>query len=157
MSAKNVARTSKARTPAPIVLTAVVIIIALAFTTVGALLLSQTIFSTGTITTVNIEVYSDSECTQKLTSINWGQTAPGENVSTTIYVKNTGNTPVTLSMTTDSWNPQAAHSYITLTWNKSGISLPAGNSTAAVLTITVASNITGITSYSLNIIITGTN
>ncbi|MCW4044355.1 MAG: hypothetical protein NWE94_02410 [Candidatus Bathyarchaeota archaeon] len=128
----------------------------LTVTTAGLLSVSQTVSSTGTVTAVNVGVYSDSQCTQTLTNINWGTISPGNSVTYTIYVKNTGNTPITLSMTKTGWNPANADGPITVTWNKEGTSLSAGQSTAATLTLTVSSGISGITTFSVNIVITGT-
>jgi hypothetical protein len=138
------------------ILAIVVVGLVLTLTTVGLVSVNQTVPSTGTITTVNVGVYSDSACTLPLTSIDWGTISPGTTVTRTIYVKNTGNTQITLSMTTNSWNPTSANGPITLTWDKEGAKLNAGLSTAATLTLTVSSTISGITTFSVNIVITGT-
>jgi hypothetical protein len=128
----------------------------LTVTTAGLLSVSQSVSSSGSITTVNVGVYSDSACTLPLTSINWGTISPGTTVTKTIYVKNTGNTQITLSMTTNGWSPTSANGPLTLTWNKEGTTLSAGISTAATLTLTVSSSISGITTFSVNIVISGT-
>jgi hypothetical protein len=125
-------------------------------TTAGLLSVSQTVSSSGTVTAVNVGVYSDSACTLTLTSIDWGTISPGNSVTRTIYVKNTGNTQITLSMTTTSWNPSSADGPITLTWDKESSTLTVGESTAATLTLSVSSSISGITTFSVNIVITGT-
>jgi hypothetical protein len=124
--------------------------------TSGLLMSYQTVPSTGTITTVNVGVYSDVGCTQNLTSINWGTLYPGNATTRTIYVKNTGTIPVTLSMTTGSWAPTYANSYLTLTWTRGGTVLNAGQSISAVLTLSVASSTGNLTDFSFNIIVTGT-
>lgn len=125
-------------------------------TTAGLLSISQTVPSTGTITTVNVNVYSDSGYTQALTSIDWGTIAPGNNANKTIYVKNTGNTQITLTMTENSWTPSGANGPIVITWNKENATLAAGASTPAILNLSVSSGISGIASFSVNIVITGT-
>jgi hypothetical protein len=122
----------------------------------GLLTVTQTISSSGTITAVNIGVYSDSACTQILSSITWGLISPGDSVAKTVYVKNTGNAPVTLSISTNAWNPVSANGPITLSWDKAGAVLNAGQSTAAVLTLNVSPSISGVTSFSVNIQIAGT-
>jgi hypothetical protein len=134
----------------------VIVGLVLTVTTAGLLSVSQSVSSSGTVTAVNVGVYSDSACTQTLTSINWGTIAPGGSVTSTIYVKNTGNVQITLSMTKTNWNPPGADGPITLTWNKEATTLSAGASTAATLTLTVSSSISGITTFSVNIVITGT-
>jgi len=138
-----------------LILVIAAIVVLLSLTTAGLLTVTQTISSSGTITALNVGVYSDSACTQSLASISWGQIALGGSASKTIYIKNTGNAPITLSMSTDSWSPSEANGPITITWDKSGASLNVGQSTSAVLTLAVSSSISGITSFSVNIEIIG--
>jgi hypothetical protein len=121
----------------------------------AGLISTQTISSNGTISGVNVGVYTDSQCTQNCTAISWGTLYPGNSTTRTIYIKNTGNLPVTLTMTTGSWVPTTASSVLTLTWNRQNTVLSAGQSISATLTLTVASN-ANITSFGFNIIITGT-
>jgi len=90
-----------------------------------------------------------------LTSIDWGSVYPSDSVLRTIYVKNIGNVPITLSMTTTAWNPAIAAGQINVTWDRESALLNAGQSISATLTLNVAQNVSGITSFSLNIIITG--
>lgn len=130
----------------------------LTVTTAGLLSISQTVSSAGTVyvSSVNVNVYSDSSCTQAYTSIDWGTLSPGNSVTKLVYVKNTGNTPITLSMTKTNWNPSGANGPITLAWNKEGTTLSVGQYIAATLTLSVSSGISGITTFSVNIVITGT-
>ena len=138
------------------------VIIALAATSIfltlvtAGIIVTQTVPSTGTVTTVNVGVYSDSECTQNCTSISWGSMYPGNSTSRIIYVKNTGTVPITLSMTTDSWEPIEAEDYLTLTWNPEDDTLNPGQSTPATLTLLVAPDTGNLTTFNFNIIITGT-
>jgi len=124
--------------------------------TTGLLMSSQTLQSNGTVTAVNVGVYSDSGCTQNCTSINWGSIAPGNSTTRTIYVKNIGTIPMTLSMTTGSWVPPNANTYISLSWNREGTVLTANQSISATLTLSASSSAGNITSFSFNTIITGT-
>jgi hypothetical protein len=124
--------------------------------TSGAIISSKTITSTGIIATANLGVYSDSACTQSLTSINWGTVSPGGSVARTIYVKNIGTTQMTLSMTGTNWNPASANGPITLTWNRDGTALDANQVATATLTLSASSSISGITTFNLDIVITGT-
>jgi uncharacterized repeat protein (TIGR01451 family) len=138
------------------ILAIVVVGLILTVTTAGLLSVSQSVSSTGTVTAINVGVYSDVYCTQNLTSIDWGTMAPGDTVTRTIYVKNTGNSQITLSMTKTNWNPAGANGPITVSWNKESTTLNPGVSTAATLTLSVSSGISGITTFSVNIVITGT-
>ena len=137
-----------------IAITAVAIF--LTVTTAGLLSVNQAIPSSGTVTAVNVGVYSDSACTQNLTSINWGAISPNSSATRTIYVKNTGNTPITLSMTKTNWNPASANGPITLTWNRESTALTAGQVSTATLTLSVSQSISGITNFDVDVVITGT-
>jgi hypothetical protein len=137
---------------------AVVAVVGLVLTvlTAGLLSVSQTMSSSGTITSVNVGVYSDSGCTQNCTSITWGSVSPGSVVTQTVYVKNTGTAnDLKLNMTTSGWSPAGANGPITLTWNQEGVTLTAGQVATTTLTLSVSSSISGVTSFSFNIVITG--
>lgn len=111
--------------------------------------------SSGNIAAINVGIYLDLACTQKLESLDWGDIAPGEAVNKVIYLKNTGNTQITLSMTANNWNPSNANGPITLTWNREGALLNPGEVTSATLTLTTAEDITGITTFAVTILIIG--
>jgi hypothetical protein len=103
-----------------------------------------------------IGVYSDSACQNAVTNINWGTLSPGSVATQTVYVRNEGNVGVTLSMATTNWSSQTAQNYINVTWDKEGYSLTLGSVATAVLTLSVSASISGITSFSFNVTITGT-
>ena len=125
--------------------------------TAGLLSVNQSVPSSGTITAVDVGVYSDSACTQNLTSIDWGTILPGNSVTETIYVKNTGNARIYLTMTTTNWNPSTADGPITITWNiGEDWVLGVDNVHTATLTLSVSSSISGISDFSVDIVITGT-
>jgi len=145
------------KNPKIIVVVLTVVALSLGVSTMAAISVNQSVSSSGTITTSpNIGVYSDSGCTTNITSINWGSVAAGGSVTRTVYVKNTGTGSMTLSLSTSSWSPSGAGSYITVSWNQAGTTLTAGESVAATLTLSVSSSITGISSFSNSITITGT-
>jgi hypothetical protein len=112
--------------------------------------------SGGTIKAINVGVYNDTGCTTPLTSIPWGVLEPGTSQNKTIYVKNTGNYALTLSLNTTNWSPANAKNYMRLTWNYAGQVLSAGQSIQLKLSLMVYANITGITSFTFDIIIKGT-
>ncbi|MEM3665940.1 MAG: hypothetical protein QW222_02520 [Candidatus Bathyarchaeia archaeon] len=116
---------------------------------------SQKISSTGSIKAVGLGVYSDSACTQKLTTLSWGTLEPGETKTQKVYIKNEGNTQITLNMTTGNWNPATASSYITVSWTGEGNKLAAGASTSADITLKVSSSVTGFTNFTFDITISG--
>jgi hypothetical protein len=129
----------------------------LTFVTSGMLMASQTLSLSGTVSAVNVGVYSNYGCTQNCTSVNWGTISPGNSATYTVYVKNTGTVPVTLTLTNANWNPSSANGPISLTWNRQNYNITAGASVSATLTLTVSSSISSsITDFSFNIIVTGT-
>jgi len=137
----------------------IVISIAVVLTTLvtlAALSASRNVTLDGTITSVNVGVYSDAACTQTCTTINVGSLNPGSAFTQTVYIKNTGTVPVTLSMNTSNWNPAEASSYLTLSWNRQNYVLNAGLSVQATLTLTAATNTGSLTTFSFTATITGT-
>jgi len=111
--------------------------------------------SSGLVVSVGVGVYSDAGCTVNVTSVDWGSVYPGESVSRVVYVKNTGNAPITLGMATGGWNPAVAEGQLAISWNREGASLSPNGSIAATLTLTVSASVHDVASFSANIIITG--
>lgn len=126
------------------------------FAAFGAIVATRTIPNVGRLKAAGVGVYWDSSCTNVVSSIDWGSLDPGGRKTVTIYIKNEGNVQLKLSMTTGNWNPPSASSYITLSWNRESYVLPAGSVVSAVLTLSVSSSISGITNFSFDITITGT-
>jgi hypothetical protein len=130
--------------------------ILLTVTTAAVLSANQTVPLSGTITAVNLGVYSDSACTQTCTALNVGSLNPGGSTTQTVYIKNTGTVQETLTMTANNWTPTGASSSLTLTWNRQSTVLNAGESIQATLTLTVASSTGSLTTFSCNVTVTGT-
>ena len=122
----------------------------------GLLIAYQRIPNTGGVKAVGVGVYWDSDCTDNVTSIDWGFLEPGEASNVTVYIQNEGNTPVVLNMTTDNWNPASASDNITLTWDREDYVLDSDSVVQTVLTLSVSSDISEVTSFSFDITITGT-
>jgi len=139
-----------------VLITIIAALIGVIVTTTGLLSVNQTVSSSGTVTAINVGVYSDSACTTELTSIDWGMISPGNSVNRTIYLKNTGNAQITLFMTKTNWNPVNADGPITLTWNRENATLNVDQVTSAILTLTLSKSISGITNFSVDIVFTGT-
>lgn len=134
-----------------------VIATALAASSVTALLTAQkTISGTGSIQTVGVGVYWDQQCTNATSSLNFGLMAPGSSKNFTLYLKNTGNSILTLSMTTKNWNPTQASNYMTLAWNREGQQINPNQVIGFVITLSVAANVQGISSFSFDTVISGT-
>jgi hypothetical protein len=142
----------------------VIVAIALTGIVVSALAASllityQNVSSTGNVKAVGIGVYSDSGCNNNVTSIDWGFLESGAQINRTVYLQNSGNVPLRLNITTNSWDPVSACDYITLSWNREGYVLGTDQSTRvvqAVLTLSISPSTTGITGFGFDIILTGT-
>lgn len=120
---------------------------------VSSALSNRTVSNSGSIKAIGVDVYWDQACTNPVSSVNWGIVNPGGNRNITVYIKNTGNSPVTLSMTASNWNPTEATNYMALTWNYAGQTLNANDVTQVMFTLTVSASITGITNFSFDITI----
>jgi hypothetical protein len=118
--------------------------------------ISRQLSSGGSIVALNVGIYSDQACTQTLQSIDWGQLTPGDSVTRTIYIKNIGNSQLTLYMTTNNWNPTSANGPLKITWDREGATVDPGQTTQTILTLTVAQNTADITNFSVTIVISGT-
>jgi hypothetical protein len=106
--------------------------------------------------TPNLGVYSDSLCTKTATSLSFGTISPRESATVTFYVKNKGNNDLTLSLQITNWNPSTANGPLTVTWNLENTVLSANQVSAATLTLYVSPNIQGITTFSFDSVISGT-
>ena len=121
----------------------------------GLLTSSRNISSSGTVKAINVEVYWDQGCTQIVENVDWGYAEPGDAVSRTIYIKNSGNVPLTLGLSYSDWVPTEAGDFITLEWDQEGTTINAGDIQQAALTLTISDVITGVTDFSFNIVIEG--
>jgi archaellum component FlaG (FlaF/FlaG flagellin family) len=130
--------------------------IILTITTAGLLSVNQTVPSSGIVTNVNVGVYQEHACTNNLTSIDWGTLSPGGSTTITIYIKNIGTQPITITMTQTNWNPEEADGPITLSWSPDDTTLNVGQVATATLTLNVSASISGINDFSFDIVITGT-
>ncbi len=121
---------------------------------------TTTLSSTGTIqiqTTAGIGVYSNGQGTTSLTSLSWGTLQPGGTQNVTCYIKNEGNTATTLSLETSNWNSTPAQDYLDLSWNYNGTPIDPDVVVQISLTLTVDSNIQGVSTFSFDITIVGSN
>jgi len=105
-----------------------------------------TVTNQGNITTVNLEVNP--------TTLDWGTLYPSQSKSLVIQVRPSQPTPMTLSYVLSNWQPANASTYLTLTWNYTGATIT--DWTSLQFTLTVSSQVTGITNFSFDITITGT-
>ncbi len=104
----------------------------------------------------SLGIFTDQACKTQLARITWGSIAPGTTTAQTLYVKNQGNTPMTLAKATTNWNPAVAQTYMTVNWDYTGQSIQPNGVLKVTLSLIVAANIQAISSFSFDTIITAT-
>ncbi len=100
-----------------------------------------------TIKGIGVGVYWDQACLNKTLSLNWGTIAAGSTKNLTVYVRNEGNSAISMSLSTSDWTPPSASSYISLNWNYTNQRLKTNEVMQIELTLTVSANIDGITDF----------
>jgi hypothetical protein len=121
---------------------------------IGAFGSSKTIVYADSVKGFGVGIYWDQACTNRTLSLDWGLIEAGSNDTLTVYIKNEGNSAVTLWLGTSNWTPSAFLGYMSLNWNYSGQVLSADQVIPMELTLTVSPTISGITSFSFDTIIT---
>jgi hypothetical protein len=123
---------------------------------ISAIQLSSTISNVGTLKlSAGMGLYWDSGFTNAVTALNWESMSPGTTKSYSIYIRNEGSLPLTLSMSTANWSPSSASNYLTLTWNYNGQTVNANDYVQVTFTLAVSSGVTGISSFSFDINLVG--
>lgn len=120
----------------------------------SAIQASKSLSNSGSVKGIGVGIYQYQNCTSPVSSFNWGTLDPGASVSKTVYIRNEGNSPATLSMAVSNWNPAGASSYMTLTWDYGGQTLSVSQVIQVKFTLSVSSSISGITNFSFDITIT---
>ena len=118
---------------------------------------SRTLSNSGAITAIGVGVYWDSACTNITSSFDWGTLEPGSSKDFTCYIRNEGNSPSTLSMSTSNWSPQNAFDYINLSWDYDGQILDPDEVSQVTFTLSVSASIDGITNFRFDITIVGSD
>ena len=139
-----------------VILAILVTIVATAGVTFGLLSNTVNVPNSGVFTTSNLGVYTTTQCTANLTSVAWGSVRAGSSYTKTAYIRNNGNTDLTLSMATLNWNPSALSSALQVTWNYGGGKLTPGQVLAVTWTLTIPSGVSGYTNFSFDLVVTGT-
>lgn len=109
----------------------------------------------GNVKAINVGIYRDSGCTNEVSLIDWGIIEPGTTENVTLYILNVGNSNVMLSMNTANWSPSSTSNYVTLSWDYEGQSIGPSRMLETKLTLSMSPSIEGITSFSFDIVVTG--
>jgi len=105
--------------------------------------------------TVNLPIgvgfYWDNNCTDPVSSIDWGTIWPGSTVNVTVFVKNEGSQAISLNITAENWTPIETMSYMTFSSNYMGQTIDLRENLQITLSLTTSPNIEEITSFSFDI------
>jgi ABC-type multidrug transport system fused ATPase/permease subunit len=101
----------------------------------------------GSVEGFGVGIYWDRACTNRTVFLDWGYIAAGSSTSLTVYVKNEGNSAVSLWLSTSTWTPVTSSSHISLSWNYSRQILNTGQIIPLTLTLTVEPALTGVTNF----------
>ena len=104
---------------------------------------------------IEIDVYSDSGCTQLVSNVDWGEILAGSTITRIVYVKNNGDYEVALGLSTENWSPVEAMADITLDWDYDGTFIEVDEVRQVIFSLSIDSGIGGISSFSFDIVITG--
>jgi len=116
---------------------------------------SQRVHNVARVKVVGVGIYKDINFTVSVTEIDWGIIEPGESKNFSAYIVNESNVPLTLTIRTENWNPMNASSFMTLSWDYNGTQIGVGGSVPVTLTLQVAQTVSGIESFSFDIVIVG--
>jgi hypothetical protein len=122
----------------------------------GGLTPVTSISNTGVIASANLQIYWENQCVNAVTSVNWGYIEIGKDTNVTVFVKNTGTVPLTLSLMTSNWNPMDLGTYCTLAWDYSGDKIETNSVMPVILILKVSPDTQEVTNFQFQITITGT-
>ena len=101
----------------------------------------------------NIEVYDDPQCTNPVSEITWGQIEAGTESTVTLYLKNTGETSVTLALTSQNWNPEILIDHTSLSWDYLGQSFNSGETIPVNIKLSVDKLCPAASGFSFQVVI----
>jgi len=122
-----------------------------------ALIFPSLIKKTSAVESLNVGVYWDSQCTNTVESIDWGELTPGSTGEVEIFIRNEElEKPCFLYLRTEDWSPVKAKQYIGLSWDYNWKSINFHEVLPVTLKLTINEDIEQITEYGFNILILGT-
>jgi len=102
-----------------------------------------------------VGVYWDSGCSNGVSLIDWGNLAPGSLKSIVVYIRNEAEESKYLILRTTNWKPLETFQYLNLKWDYDGQRIKTSENLQITLTLSVSRYIEGISSFSFDIIVTG--
>jgi hypothetical protein len=123
-------------------------IVALSTSIVDSSLNSSSIVYAESIKGIGTGIYWDQGCTNKTLSLKWGQLEAGSSNNLTVYVRNEGNSAVSLLLSTSNWVPSTTSRYMTLNWSYANQVLKTNEVIPIELTLTISPKIEGTSDFS---------
>jgi hypothetical protein len=115
---------------------------------------NKSVVQAGSMKGIEVGIYWNQACTNRTLSLNWGSINASSSNNLTVYVRNEGNSAVSLALNTSNWTPSTIPSYISLNWNYTNQVLSTDEVIPIQLTLTVYPTIIDITNFSFETIIT---
>jgi len=112
--------------------------------------------SGGSVKKINVGVYWDGNCNSNVSFIDWGEIEPGLVKNVSLFIRNEGTVAADLFLSTDYWSPSNASEFMTLSWDYSDQILDPFEIVPITLTLQVSPSVSGIKSFSFDIIIGAT-
>jgi hypothetical protein len=147
--------TQRTRLVAVVVLAALIGALAGSLVTYALLSGSVRVPSRAQVKCVGVDVFSDANCTVRMTQIDWGFLDPGQTKNYSVYVKSQSNVDITLTMATEDWNPSNATAVVGVSWDCQGRQVSAGAAVLANLTLTMSQTTNGLSDFTFTIVFTG--
>lgn len=129
--------------------------ITLIYTSASMYFSSVTIGSKGTVKTLGVGVFWDKVCSNSVSYIDWEIVDPGSQRNVTVYVRNEGSVPTSISLDAVNWDPPSASSYIILSWDYLGQLVEPNESIEATLILSISSSVQNLTNFKFDIVIAG--
>lgn len=107
------------------------------------------------LTDPHVEVFWDRNCTQGVSSIDWGSLAPGETKTVSVYVQSKSNETCILILIPTGWNPPAAANYLELNQDYENKKIQPSEIVKVTLSLTVSASVAGVTNFAFNIVVEG--
>ena len=122
------------------------------------ILTSAHLETSGTIVTnnPNLTIFADAACTKQISTVQWGTLQPSGSATVALFIKNSGNMPLTLTLTENNWSPATAQNYLTLSWNQENTKIQPGASQTIAININVNQYVTGVNTFTNTIYVIAT-
>lgn len=125
------------------------------------LIFSTTMNSTTNVSAVEakgVRVYWDSNCSNGVSSIEWGTLNPGSVKNVVVYIRNEEEAPMYLILSARNWTPPNTSEYLNLGCNYGvGKRMNPGETLQITLTLSVSRYIQGISRFSFDILVAGSD